>query len=238
MKFIDLTPQNLKEKRQKRNLIRTSSYTLIIPVVLAGCLQLRTIQLTNEMEELSAQTSNVQSIQQQIESLETETQKNQAVYEELGKLGIPFNQFLLFLGTKTPDDIRLYSITSNSFVEILEVEENQLNEKNQQDDTISSTVTEENSTSTNLSEADLDESNEATEETTKKQKEQSNEDSKENSSDTILIRGACIEFVSIGEFSRALQDTGYFKKVELATVKNYYNGMENYKIFELQAEVK
>lgn len=54
----------------------------------------------------------------------------------------------------------------------------------------------------------------------------------------IIIRGSALSVKSIGDFIYSLEEADYIDLVETKYIKNYYNGIDNYKLFELKAIVK
>lgn len=218
MKQMNLIPQEIKQKRKNTTYKKIGAIASLIPVGIMAQGYISMNLMKSNIQDLNGDIAQANSLKQQIEAEEKLIEKNRSILINLTSGGLPLNQFLLFTGITLPEDVRLYSISSESVFE----EEKEAETKS--DEAVAEVVEE-------LMPAEGEESTE----TQAPVEEVVVEEKKDN----IIIKGAALNVDSIGTFMNNLENKNdYILNVDISDVQNFYNGAFNYKLFEIIVELK
>lgn len=223
---INLLPPAIKSERFNAT-VKKSLYVLaLIPLGLYGFTQYSMTQIQNEINTLQGEISAATVLERSIEQAETTLFNETRIHSRLATDGFPLHRFLLSTGVVIPEDMRLFEIISDNFLEENQVTEEELLEKEK--------LRQEQLNG--IQEGQLDENGNPIEVPTEEVEEEIKGYFAEQK--TLYIRGTAISVNSIGEFMSSLEENGYIEKVDIKDIQNYYNGAHSYKFFELYLELR
>lgn len=220
---MNLIPLEVKQKRQRKEMIQKGAFASLVPVVIVAQAYYSMYSMKNEIADLKLNIDQATQLESQITNEQNTIEKNRSIIVNLTSGGLPLNQFLLFTGLHMPDDMRLYSITSESIIEE-EMEKEEMPEGTVPVPEVAPEVAPEGEVPP-VEEGGAVPPVELT--------------PIENKSNKIIIKGAGLDVKSIGTFMSELENKNeYIANVDIVDVQNYYNGAFNYKFFELIIELK
>lgn len=225
MKQMNLIPNEVKQKRKINEYKKIGAYVSLLPIAVMAQSYLSLSFMKGDIQELNDNITAAKNLQQQIQEEEKLIEKNRSIIINLTSGGLPLNQFLLFTGVNLPEDIRLYSITSETAYD------QAAKEKEKEENAAAEGTVQEISTT----EPATDENGQPIEEGTEEKTEELIIEEKKNN---IIIKGAALNVDSIGTFMSNLENKNeYIANVDISDVQNFYNGAFNYKLFEIVVEL-
>ena len=207
----------------------------LIPLSLYAYLQVSMAYIEKDTEQLNEEINTAENLEKSIQNIENKIFNDTRVVSGLSHDSFPLHRFLLFTSVRLPEDIRLYSITSENVLEKQKEKEAEAGTENANETpTETPTETKENAETT------TDDSTKSTEqgEQVNQQKEIEKLEEVLSSQRIIYIRGAALSVESLGTFMTELESSTYIDKVDIQDIQKYYNGAESYKFFELTVRTK
>lgn len=229
MKLINLIPDSIKTERQQKQFKKIALGSTIIPIGLYVKMTLSISGIEDDITLYNQQLSEAASLEGEINHKESSLFNDMRIVNVLSRDNFPLHRFLLFSSLDIPDDMRLYSVTSESFIQN-QIQEEKEKEAEKENPKGSTQPLEEIDT---LEEGENPKSDEE-----KEKEEQEKIEQTYNQQKTLYIRGATISVESIGKFMQDLEDNDFVEKVKIQHIQNYYNGAHSYKIFELIVQTK
>lgn len=235
MKLISLIPFAIRSERRNKKIQKTLLYSSLIPVTLYGFNQYQISEITKQTLIIQGEIADSKNLENEILFLESDIFNNTRVISGLSNEQFPLHRFLLFMSITLPEDMRLYSVTSENVENDKEAKEDAIEPKiipAQSTDVGGSTSTE-NFDGEIISPEQLEEEKRA-----KQEDEQKKITETITSQKTIYIRGATLSINSLGVFMKELENNDYISKVDIQDIRNYYNGAQSYKFYELTVTLK
>lgn len=221
-KTISLMPKDAKKRVEVKNIKKYGALFITIPV-LVTIYNLGTNVIKNEeLNRLKENQQTASGIKTQISTVQSDSQHSEELIRSLELSGVPLNKFMLYLGTELPNDIRIYEVTKDISAS---------------SGTQQTTVENGEVPSESIPEA---EAMIPTEDVNKTENE--GELKTENigsSGGTIIVKGAGLKVDSVAKFVESLKtNTTYIKSVEISDIQNYKNEEFNYKMFEMEINLR
>lgn len=151
---------------------------------------------------------------------------------------LPLNNLVYFISKELPEDVQLIQVASGTYLDkeskikngIVEEVKEELKDKKTSDD--------------KDKKSSDDKDKKSSDDKDKEKSDGKEEDSIKNeltdvykNADYIVFRGVSLTFDDVSEFTLSLEDLEYFGNVTLYDVKSYYNGYNNFNVFEIRAEL-
>lgn len=263
MKLLNLIPkENIRKNRNQ--IIRKVLISLtIVPVLFYGYLQYSLHTTSEEIKELELNVSESARLESSIKASEEKTVRINNIVSGVDRQTLPLNHFMLFLGESTPSTVKIHSIVSEELVndriaeglnsegyDLAESSSGRINYVKEEteaiEDVVAGTppVASKDTSKGSAGPAQKPTSSTATANKptgesvpTEKLEQNSNIEVSVNSPKFLLIRGYTTSINDLGYFTSILKGEKYVDDVEISTIKNYYNGVDNYRIFEIRVRV-
>lgn len=266
LKLLNLIPkENIKKNRNQ--LIRKILISLtIVPVAFYGYMQYSLYSLSGEIEELEQNVSEAVRLEASIKGNEEKTARINNIVTGVDRQTLPLNHFMLFMGESTPSTVKIHSVVSEELVNerlaegltsegydlsvatsgrVNYVEEESNVEEGVDGDNVPKTGTDNGNVA--VGDAKKSENGTSPKNSNNQSKNGSVPSDKVEQKDNIvisvntpkvlLIRGYTTSVNDLGYFTSKLKGEKYVEDVEINTIKNYYNGVDNYRIFEIRLKV-
>jgi hypothetical protein len=256
MKLLNLIPDEEK-KRLKIKKFKIGIYIgLFIFLITFLYMEYSTSVVQKEIEAANTNILEVNSLDSNIKSSSKEVENLSNTLGNLKEESIPLNFFLLFLGDNIPEDIKVHSLLSEPLIlsrkEQGLTSDGELIDRNESEKSSvivvdnSSVEEEDKKINTNVDNSqnitNTEDKNNPNNETIQKNSVEIEVDGDnfevELDNKNLIIRGSALSVKSIGDFIYALEGTDYIETVDTKYIRNYYNGIDNYKLFELKVIVK
>lgn len=244
MKLINLIPQLIKDERRNKKIQKTLVTLSLVPVGLYGFGQYEISQIEKKTTEFQNEILTAITIENEIRLIETEIFNDTRIVAGLSNEQFPLHRFLLFMGVSMPEDMRLYSVTSDNVEKIKETEKVTDGNASPVVETTTAGGNDVGGSSPDVVLPDTSAETAQTpeqiveEERLKQIEEQKKIEESITSQKTLYIRGATLSINSLGIFMKELENNDYIEKVDIQDIENYYNAAQSYKFFELTVTLK